>query len=544
MKEKSGLLISRNRDFLFLWIGQVLSQAGTKMYQLAVAWWILSMTGENGGKALGFFMVMGAIPSILLFKYVGHIVDKNSSKKILVLSDLLAFLLMAVVVVGLKGSVVGLKLMFLLNFFVAVIEAFYNPTLGKCLPELVDSSDMESAVAFQSSTQYLASFGGAVAGAALIEKLGLEGITILNGLSYAVAAYCNWIINFKPVIALGETSDLGPISEQDQNKTLPTGSDSVLSPDLAFEPSGSSSSESSATFKSKSSAGSILESAPTFSSESSQGFVSEFAPDSSPRPSATSTSGSLEGSNSQPSTGSNTEPSSGSPIGSSSSSTSESSTGSPSISSPMPELDKEKMASGFNFFKNYPLLGQILIGFGMVNFFVTPILVILPMFTKLSLNSSATTMGILEASLWVGLLAGTFSAGLFDFIKNIIKLGALSVFVFGLAMLLSGIFVNAFFYGAMLFIAGYSIGVNNVKFVTLFQIVVDPEIKGKFFALMQALISFSFPIAFMVFGYLGDCIGPVSTCRVQGIGTMFLSIYFFVLSHRESELHEKSATSQ
>ncbi|MBF0407201.1 MAG: MFS transporter [Candidatus Riflebacteria bacterium] len=415
--EKKKWLILRNSNFFLLWLGQICNQAGAKMYQLAVAWWILSQMGENGGKALGFFMVLGALPSILLVKFAGRFIDRSSSKKIIVNSDFICSSLMLGVFFALKYSVIGIKGIFVVGILTALVETFFNPTISKALPEIVDENDMEQAVAFQSSTQYLASFTGAVAGAALIEMLGIQYVTLLNCMTYGTASFLESFIEFRPLIK--PSADTSP--ESAENKT-------------------SSSSE------------------------------------------------------------------------------------------------RERMATGFNFFKFFPLLGKILVGFGMTNFFVTPILVIMPLYTKMALNAPASTLGALEACLWVGLIIGTFTAGFINFIKNILKLGAASIFIFGFCMFLSGIFVNSFFYGTMMLIAGISMGNNNVKFIALFQRVVPADIKGKFFAMMQALISFSFPIAYLVFGFLGDYVGPAKVCQIQGVGTMLLSIYFLVLSKHEHEL--------
>ena len=62
---------------------------------------------------------------------------------------------------------------------------------------------------------------------------------------------------------------------------------------------------------------------------------------------------------------------------------------------------------------------------------------------------------------------------------------------------------------------------------------VAPEIKGRFFALMQALIGFTFPIAYFAFGALTDYIPPPKVCLLQGAGVVVLSLYFLRLAKEE-----------
>jgi len=81
---------SGNRRFLKLWLGQLFSQAGTRMYQIAVMWWILSKHLENGGKFAGIFMLLVSLPSIFRKKKITQTIDRFSALKILITADLCA----------------------------------------------------------------------------------------------------------------------------------------------------------------------------------------------------------------------------------------------------------------------------------------------------------------------------------------------------------------------------------------------------------------------------------------------------------------------
>lgn len=396
-------VILRNGDFLFLWLGQCLSQAGTRMYQIAILWWLVSTISQRQGMAIGFFLVMGALPSILLVKYIGLAIDRSRSKTILVSFDLVAFVVIVIVGILLQRSLLSLPAVYLAGLLVALSEAFYNPTLNKAIPEVVEREDIEGAVAFQASTQYLASFGGAVMGAVLIGKLGIPMVIYLNALSYLVSAAVNSVIRFRHA-----------------------------------------------------------------------------AP---------------------------------------------------------PAAAEEQQVSGWKILEGFVILRKILLGFGLINFFATPILVILPIYTKMALHSNASILGALEASLWIGLLIGNFSSGALGFVKGTIRLGAICLFVLGLGLFLPGLWVNTYFYMASLAVAGIALGINNVKFISLFQNVVSPDMKGRFFALMNALISFAYPVAFLFFGLLADSLTPPQVCMFQGGGVMVIALYFGTLSRFESELY-------
>ena len=426
MQARHAPFFLRYWQFFKLWLGQVTSQAGNKIYQIAIVWWILEIYPEHGGFALGAFMVAGALPSLLFCNFIGRVVDRMPAKKMLVGCDLITTCLLAFIGYSLFNNLLDLKQAFILSFLLATAEGFFNPAVTKCLPSLVDEDSLEQAVAYQTSTQYLASFGGSVVGAMLIGWLGIPLLISLTALNYFISAMIELTIQFP--------EDAHAVEAQAEPPATP---ETPETPEIA-EPS------------------------PAARPVADQGNID---------------------------------------------------------------------------WQRFPLLKSLLVGFGLVNFFATPILVVIPLYVKNVLLARASTLGMLEASLWVGILLGTFAASLIKTGHRAIKLGAISMLVYGVCMFIPGIFVNAWAFGAALFMAGMSLGINNVKFITLFQKVVDDEIKGRFFAAMQAIIGFSFPIAYLVFGYLGDLLSPDRVCIIQGVGILGVAAWFYRLSHREGELH-------
>lgn len=418
-----------HRQFFRLWLGQVTSQAGTRVYQIAIVWWILSVSAEHSGFALGTFMVAGALPSLLFFRLIGRVVDRMPAKFMLVACDLTSAALMGYVAWCLSTNTLTLGTTYLFGFLVAIAEGFFNPAITKCLPSLVSAEDLEQAVAYQASSQYLASFGGSVLGAMLIAWLGIPLLVLLNAITYVFSAIIEMTLVFP------ESTDSAEIAGNEKESAL-DGDKVTVAGDAA------------------------------------------------------------------------------------------------------PEADDKAL------WQRFPLLKQLLVGFGLVNFFATPTLVIVPLYVQKSLQGSASLMGLLEAALWIGILLGTFSAAMIRSQGRTIRLGALSMLVYGGSMILPGLLIDKWGFGLALIFAGASLGITNVKFVTLFQKVVPEQVKGRFFAAMQALISFSFPIAYLVFGYLGDLMTPDRLCLVQSAGIIAVAIWFYRLAAGEDALAAYAESSE
>lgn len=405
-------LVFRNKNFALLWVGQLLSQCGTRMYQIALLWWIMTSVGSAQGVTLGAFLVIGSLPSLIFVKHIGSLVDRAPRKALLVTADLTSFgavLVLLALFFNFNSSVIFYAV-FGIEAILATTQAIIDPSFSRVLPELVAKEDYERAVAFQTSTQSMANFGGAVAGAFLFSLMGVKGAITVNALSYGIAAAASFFVAFQKAAKQGEQSQ----------------------------------------------------------SPSDQG----------------------------------------------------------------PEVDR-------SVFGTQPWLKKVLFGFGLVNFFSTPTLVILPLYTKKVLSGDASTLGLLEAAVWCGLLVGSFSTRLFGRMKNTVALGGLALGTLGAALIVPGIVVNQALYIVALFIGHFMLGVNNVRFVTLFQDTVADSLKGRFFALVQAIVSFTFPIAFFAFGLLGDLFSPMVLCVIQGCGIVVLALYFVRLS---TMIHARSST--
>ncbi|HTL11990.1 MAG TPA: MFS transporter [Bdellovibrionota bacterium] len=190
-------LVLRERNFGLLWLGQVLSQGGKQLYQMAVVWWIVqSLPQARSGIALALFLVTVAAPSLLLHRRLGQTVDRSAPRGLLVGADLTAAFSVALAAALFSVHVMPVWGVYVIGFAVAASQGLIDPGLNKALPGVVAEEDLEVALAFQSSTQSVASFGGAVAGAVLLSRLGVAGVAVLNALTYGLSALCTASVRF------------------------------------------------------------------------------------------------------------------------------------------------------------------------------------------------------------------------------------------------------------------------------------------------------------------------------------------------------------
>jgi len=187
----------------------------------------------------------------------------------------------------------------------------------------------------------------------------------------------------------------------------------------------------------------------------------------------------------------------------------------------------------FELLSRMPLIKKILIGFGLANFFLNPILITLPVYTKNALGENASILGVLEGALWVGLLIGGFLSKYINISSNNpMKIVMYALSVQGLLLFSSGIIIHTIYFTSVLLIMGLLLGIINVKIIDYFQQNVLESYRGRFFAILQAVITFTFPIAYFLFGHLIDYIQINKICMIQASGLVVIGIYFYFLDKK------------
>ncbi|MGW7437853.1 MFS transporter [Streptomyces sp. NPDC054849] len=163
-----------------------------------------------------------------------------------------------------------------------------------------------------------------------------------------------------------------------------------------------------------------------------------------------------------------------------------------------------------------PYVRRILICFTAANLFTTAVFVVIPLYTRSVLHGGGGTVALLEASLGLGALIGAFTGARVPGRPTVA--GAYCLGVMALALALPGLVAHRPAVAGCLGVAGWCAGAVSVRFVALFQRMVPTADKPGFFAVMQAVLGASLPVASLLFGFAGDFLSPQTLCLVQGVG--------------------------
>jgi len=173
--------VLRLPNYRRLWLGQLVSEAGDGLTNLALLLLVNSITGSTA--AIAAMAICLAIPPLTIGLFAGAYVDRADRRRIMLASDLLR----AIVVLGfvLVGSADSLWLLFVFAFAQASIGTFFAPARGAVIPKVVPPEGLLAANSVAQATRVVAGIVGAGLAGLII---GLAGVFwpafVLDALSF------------------------------------------------------------------------------------------------------------------------------------------------------------------------------------------------------------------------------------------------------------------------------------------------------------------------------------------------------------------------
>lgn len=178
----------KNRPFALVWSGQTVSLLGDRIYQVALAWWVLEKTGS--AVAMGTVFIFSTIPMLVFLLIGGVLVDRFPRLWLMFISDLARSLVIGAVAVLAYADRLEIGYVYLFSLIFGFVDAFFQPAYRSVMPEITPADDLTSANSLTSLGRELAGIGGPAAGAAIVALGGTPLAFALDSFSFLGSAMC------------------------------------------------------------------------------------------------------------------------------------------------------------------------------------------------------------------------------------------------------------------------------------------------------------------------------------------------------------------
>lgn len=181
-------LLSSNADFRRLWTGQVVSEVGDWLNNIAVLALVIQLAGASGvGLAVALYAIARHLPLFLFGPVAGVVVDRVSRRRVMIAADLAR----AALALGflLASRLSSLAVIYSVGAALFSVSAFFNAAKRASIPNLVEGTDsLLAANSLSASTTAATIAVGSALGGVIATALGRDTVFVLNALTFVASA--------------------------------------------------------------------------------------------------------------------------------------------------------------------------------------------------------------------------------------------------------------------------------------------------------------------------------------------------------------------
>jgi len=183
MKKQDGFIqVLKNRNFSLFWSGQIVSQFGDQLNQMALVA-LIYMIGASGVE-FSKLMILGIVPTLFFGPVSGVFVDRWKRKKVMVNSDILRGVLV-LSIPFLKRSILSV---YAVMFLVFIINKFFLSARSASIPNIVNREHLLVANSLSTSAYTLTIVLGSGIGGIIVSLTGWKTGFYIDSITYFISA--------------------------------------------------------------------------------------------------------------------------------------------------------------------------------------------------------------------------------------------------------------------------------------------------------------------------------------------------------------------
>ncbi len=171
-------------NIALLWSAQLVSGMGDAIYQIALMWLVLDLTGSP---AIAGLVAMSAyLPAMIFGLYAGVLSDRHSRMRLMILSNISQSLTVALIPVLLFWGVWDVKIIGLLAFIRASFGTLFPPAFNSFIPTIVAEKELIKVNSMLSISGQMAYFFGPALAGILLGLINLNYLFVFDALSFLI----------------------------------------------------------------------------------------------------------------------------------------------------------------------------------------------------------------------------------------------------------------------------------------------------------------------------------------------------------------------
>ncbi|RLL86103.1 hypothetical protein CN13_07695 [Petrotoga sp. HKA.pet.4.5] len=192
-KSTGGLqLLIKNRDFLLLFFGRLVSSVGSAIFIIAILW---SAAAEIGGVgAVSTVLSTIAVTNIIFSPFAGVWADRWKKKNILVITDLISGGILILLGIFFGTYFYQIWVLIITIFGLQICGTLFGPALLSLIPIMINDNELSQANAMISMTDRLSQLIGMAIGGVIVSLVGIKWAILIDGMTFIFSAVSEMFI--------------------------------------------------------------------------------------------------------------------------------------------------------------------------------------------------------------------------------------------------------------------------------------------------------------------------------------------------------------
>jgi len=193
-EEKDSVVKSKlwTKNFILLLQGQLVSNFGTAIYSIVLGFWVLEKTGSTA--IMGTMLALSVIPRIIISPIAGTLIDRNSKKWVVVLTDFMNGILMLTLGLLDYAGLATVWMVMVVGVLNGIFGCFFGPAINAMKPFIISKDKLVKGNSILSMSDRGISIVGTSLAGFLFVVLGPSLLFIVNGISYLFSAFTELFI--------------------------------------------------------------------------------------------------------------------------------------------------------------------------------------------------------------------------------------------------------------------------------------------------------------------------------------------------------------
>lgn len=196
VEEKIGYKdIFRQKEYMKMIIAALINRFGDSVDAIASTWIVYEITGSAAWSAIIFGI--NKVPSILVTPFAGAWVEGRNKKSIMVITDIIRALCVALVATGYLFGFLNAWILVLTTVVISTVEAFRGPANTALTPRVLEAKYYEHGLSLMSTLCSVVELVGTAVAAGIIALIGTAGAIYVDMATFLMSAFIIMLVNTK-----------------------------------------------------------------------------------------------------------------------------------------------------------------------------------------------------------------------------------------------------------------------------------------------------------------------------------------------------------